>query len=142
MVCNAPESPDSDPVRANKCRREPGSRRLVHEWHEFIRKTRHRAADTNASDVRTAADTCHPAAFGNITINHRSPAAYFYQAFGGIIVFGKIALFVVGGTIAPIMDSGSKKPLRTQLIVERNHRRESGQLIQQVEQGLHEIIRL
>src|SRR6185312_4427134 len=41
--------------------RDPSAGRLVHERHELVRETGHRAADADPADVRAATDAVHPA---------------------------------------------------------------------------------
>src|SRR5260370_34359453 len=48
----AAQRADDGPVHAARRRRDPRSRRLVHERHELVREARHRAGDADASDAR------------------------------------------------------------------------------------------
>src|SRR5262245_64905630 len=56
------EGADGPAVDGHGGGREPGARRLVHEGHELVGESRHRATDANAADVGAAADAGHPAA--------------------------------------------------------------------------------
>src|SRR6202030_4686944 len=53
--------------------------RFIHEGHELVREARHRAADADAADVGAAADAGHPAALGDVAVDHRTPAAELDQ---------------------------------------------------------------
>src|SRR5689334_170699 len=59
---------------------EARARRLIHERHEHVGEARHRAANTDAAHVRTAANAGHPSALGHVAIHYRAPAADFHQA--------------------------------------------------------------
>src|SRR5579863_1138732 len=83
--------------------------RFVHERHEFVRETWHRAADTNAADVRTTADSAHPAALGNVTLYDRSPAAQLHEAGRGIVLAGELTLLVIAGAIASFVHGVSEQ---------------------------------
>src|SRR5579864_6612251 len=117
-----------------------GARRLIHERHELVRESWHGAPDANAADVGTAADTGHPSAFGYIAVDHWSPTSQLHDALGRAVHFGEVALLVVAGTIAALVDGSSEEPGGTQLVVQRNHRRQTGHLVEQVKHGFHEIV--
>ena len=55
---------------------------------------------------------------------------------------GEVALLVVAGAVAAFVDGLAEEPVRPQLLVERDHRRQAGHLVEQVEQRLHEVVRL
>src|SRR3984885_5609916 len=50
--------------------------------------------------------------------------------------FGELALLVVAGAIATLMHGFAEQPGGPKLVVQRDHRGQSGHLIQQIEQGL------
>src|SRR5271166_3543515 len=56
--------------------------RFVHEWHELVREARHGAADADAADVGTTADSGHPAPLGHVAVDNGDPAAKFDDALG------------------------------------------------------------
>jgi len=74
---------------------------FIHERHELVGESRHGAADANAADVGAAADSSHPAAFGNVAVHDRPPASQLHNALWGSVHFGEIALLVVTGSIEP-----------------------------------------
>src|SRR5271170_7008132 len=98
------------------------TRRLIHEGHEFIGKTRHGASDANSTNVRTTANPGHPSAFGNVAIHDRPPASKFHDALGRAVHLGEVALFVIAGAITTIMHRLPEEPRWTKLIIQRNHR--------------------
>src|SRR6185369_14057019 len=108
--------------------------------HELVRKARHGAADTDAADVRTAADAADPAALRHVALHHRPPAAELDDALGRAVLVGELALLVVAGAIAALVHRAAEQPERPQLIVERDHRRRAGRLIEKVEDRLREIV--
>src|SRR5436190_9911017 len=63
MVGNGAQRTDEAAVRADEHAGKSCAGRFVHERHELVGKTRHGAADANATDVRAAADAVHPSAF-------------------------------------------------------------------------------
>src|SRR5436190_1855257 len=119
-----------------------GSGRLVHERHELIRKPRHGAGDANAADIRTAADPPHPAALRHVAVHYRTPAADFHQALGGAVFVGEIALLVITGAIASLVNRLAEKPRGTELLVEGDDWRQTRGLVQQVQQSLGEVVGL
>src|SRR5438046_1755448 len=54
---------------------------LVHEWHELVWEAGHRAADADATDVRTSSYSVHPVSFGHVAVDDRVLAAELDQAF-------------------------------------------------------------
>ena len=116
--------------------------RLIHERHEFVREARHGAANADAAHVGASADARHPAALGHVAIHHGPPAAELDDALRGAVGVGKVALLVIAGAIATFMNGLSEEPCRAELIVERNHGGEAGDLIQKIKNRLHEVIRL
>src|ERR1700684_4436508 len=109
-ICEAAEGADHASVGTHDGSRDHGSGRLIHEGHEFIREARHGAADTDAADVGATADTAHPAALGDIAVDHGTPATELDQALGGTVLTGKISLLVVGATIATFVHCLAEQP--------------------------------
>ena len=66
----------------------------------------------------------------------------FTMHFGEPYSVGEVALLVVAGAVAALVHRLAEQPGRPQLLVERNHRRQPGRLVEQVEQRLHEVVRL
>src|SRR5215475_13254388 len=87
-VCNRAQRTNEFPIRTDQHTRERRPRRLIHERHELIRESWHRAANANSSHIRAPADAIHPAAFRHIAIHHRTPATDFDKAFGRTIFVG------------------------------------------------------
>src|SRR4051812_22948762 len=133
---------DHAPVAAGEHRGHAGAGRLVHERHELVGEAGHRAADADAADVRAAADAGHPPALGDVAVDDRPPAPDLDQALGRVVVLGEVALLVVAGAVAALVDGLAEQPRRAQLVVERDHRREPGRLVEQPDQRLHEVLRL
>src|SRR6476661_9383712 len=119
-------------IRASRGSRYSCARRFIHEGHELVGESRHGAADANAPDIGASADSGHPAALGHIAIHYRSPASQLHNAFRRSVNLGEIALLVVAGAIAAFVYSPAKQPRGTQLVVERNHGRQSCYLIKKV----------
>src|SRR4051794_15633541 len=82
-------------INSNGARRNGRPGRFIHERHELIRKAGHRAANTDAADVRTSADTCHPTPFRNIAVHYRTPATHFDEALGSAISVRELSLLVI-----------------------------------------------
>src|ERR1043165_3655296 len=91
-------------------RRRVAPRIRIHERHELVREAGHRAADADAADVRAAADPGHPAALGHVAVDDRAPAADLHQALGRVVVGGEVALLVVAGAVAALMDGLAEDP--------------------------------
>src|SRR5205814_6331785 len=108
----------------------------------LIRKAGHRAANTDAADVRTSADTCHPTPFRNIAVHYRTPATHFDEALGSAISVRELSLLVITASIASFVHRCPEEPLGPELIVKRDHGRASRHLIKQIEQRLHEVVGL
>src|ERR1700691_4703829 len=128
---------DADSRRRNSC-----ASRLVHEGHELVRGSRHRATDANSTNVRANTNPGHRYSLGHVAVDGRAPTAEFHNALGRTVLGCKIPLFVVAGWIATLMHGLAKKPSGTQLVIEGNHGRESSDLIKEIEEGFHEIVRL
>src|SRR5690349_1286798 len=69
----------------------PGSRRLIHERHELVRKSWHGTTYANAAYVWTSADSRHPPAFRHIAVHYRSPASQLHDALRRAIHFREVA---------------------------------------------------
>src|SRR4051794_15897045 len=142
LVRDAPQAADRRAVHAGDERRDAAARRLVHERHELVGEARHRAADADAADVRAAADARHPAALGDVAVDHRPPAADLHEALRRVVVVGEVALLVVARAVAALVDRLAEDPLRAQLVVERDDRGEARRLVEQPDERLHEVLRL
>src|ERR1700733_6141678 len=137
-----PQSANRTPICAHCRAGDPRTGWLIHERHELVREAGHGTANTDAAYVGAAADSRHPSPLGNVAVHYRAPASQLHDALWGAIHFGEVTLFVVPGSIATFMDRLAEQPGRTQLVVERNHGRQSSHLIEQVEHGFHEVVRL
>src|SRR3954447_25024581 len=114
--------------------------RRIHERHELVREARHRAADAYAAHVRAAADASHPAALRHVAVHDRPPAADLHLALRRVVVLREVALLVVAGAVAALVHRLAEQPLRAQLLVERDHRREPRRLVEQPGERLHEVV--
>src|SRR6478672_13783327 len=137
---DAPKPLDGPAVDRAAPRRELRARRLVHERHELVREARHRAADADAADVRAAADAVDPAALRHVALDDRAPAPELDDALGGAVLRREVTLLVVAGAVAALVDGGAEQPARPQRLVERDHRRLAGDLVEQVGDGLREVV--
>src|ERR1700683_1313452 len=142
MLGDIAESLDDGSVGFAHGARDERAGRRIHEGHEFIRESRHGAADADSADVGTYADPPHPSALGHVAVHHRTPAAEFDQAFGLTIFRGEFALLVITAAIAAFVHGLAEEPGGSQLIVEWNHRREARDLIEQIEQRFHHVVGL
>src|SRR4030095_10611869 len=97
-------------VGHNRSRRKNRSGWLIHKWHEFIRESRHRAADANTPDVGAAADSSDPASLSNIALNHRHPAPQFNEALARAVLFRELGLLIISAAIATLVNGLAKKP--------------------------------
>src|SRR5882757_10059500 len=64
------EGTDDGAVHAARGGGDAGTGRLVHERHELVRESRHRAGDADAADVRATAHAVDPAALGYVALHH------------------------------------------------------------------------
>src|SRR5580658_2420398 len=110
-IGKGPQRADRSPIDRDGIGRELGSRRFIHERHELVWETRHRAADADSADVGTSADACHPASLGDIAVHDRAPAADLHETLGRAVFGSEIALLVVPGAVAPFVHGGAKQPL-------------------------------
>src|SRR5580704_1022759 len=106
------------PVCHHGARREQRARRLAHERHELVRKTRHRTADADASHVRTTADSTHPSTLAHVALHHRPPTAEFYDALARSVFVAEFRLLVVTAAVAALMDRLAEKRFWTQRLIE------------------------
>src|ERR1700723_1776561 len=136
------QGPNRATIGADSSARNPCPRRFIHEGHELVGESRHGAADANAAHVGAAADSSHPAAFRNVAVHDRPPASQLHNALWGSVHFGEITLLVVTGSITALVDRLAEQPSRPQLVVERNHGRQSSHLVERVEYGFHEVVGL
>ena len=60
--------------------------------------------------------------------------------FGRAVLGGEVALLVVAGPVAALVHGGAEQPLRPQRVVERDHRRLAGRLVEQVEDRLGQVV--
>src|SRR4029077_17198212 len=139
-ICDRAQSPKNASPHTHDDGRKCRSRRRIHERHEFVGETGHGAADANSADVRTTADAVHPTALGHIAINNGAPTANFHQALGRAIFLREIGLLIITGPIASLVHGFTKQPGGPQLIVERNDRRKSGDLVEKIQQRLHHVV--
>src|SRR6478752_3274663 len=134
------EPADHRAVGPARVRRELAARGLVHERHELVGEARHRAADADPADVGAAADPVDPAALRDVALDHRSPAAQLDDALGRAVLRSEVALFVVPGPVAALVDRRAEQPRRPQLVVQRDHRSLAGDLVQQVDERLAQVV--
>ena len=64
----------------------------------------------------------------------------FTMHFGEPYSVGEVALLVVAGAVAALVHGRAEQPLRPQRVVERDHRRLAGRLVQQVEDRLGQVV--
>src|SRR5919198_1273894 len=107
---DAAQRPDDAAVQPARRRGDAAAGRLVHERHELVGEPRHGAGDADAADVGAAADAVDPAALGHVALDHRPPAAELHQALGGAVLGGEVALLVVAGPVAALVDGGAEQP--------------------------------
>src|SRR5690242_8623094 len=119
-------------VSHHRVRRQQRAGWLVHERHELVRKTRHRAADTNPTNIRTTTHAVDPTTLTNVALDHRSPATELHDALARSVLLTKLCLFVIAAAIATFMHCLTEQPRGTQCFVERDHGRAAGRLIEKV----------
>src|SRR6185437_4580337 len=141
-VGDAPQGADGAAVGGAHGHAHARARRLVHEGHELVGEAGHGAGHADAADVGTAADAVHPAALGDVAIDHRPPAAELDQAFGRAVLVGEIRLLVVPGPVAALVHGLAEQPGGPQLVVQGDDGGHAGDLVEQVGQRLHEVIGL
>ena len=59
-----------------------------------------------------------------------------------VVVEREVGLLVVAGAIAALVHGLAEQPGRAELLVERDHRRLAGRLLEQPEERLHEVVGL
>src|SRR5262245_55374552 len=141
-VCDASQRADHPAVDSDGARRDSRAGRLVHERHELVREAGHRAADADASDIRTTADASHPPALCHVAVDNRTPTAELHDALWRSVVIGEIALFVVTRAVAPFVYSLAKQPRGSQVVIKGNQRSQCRRLIEKIKQRLHEVVGL
>src|SRR5579864_1854108 len=104
------EAADDRAVHAAGGRRDPRPGRLVHERHELVGESGHRAGDADAADVRAPAHAVDPAPLGHVALDHGTPAAQLDQALGRAVLAGEVALLVVSGPVAALVHGGLEQP--------------------------------
>src|SRR5882757_6112275 len=80
-TCDMPKIADDRAVQTRRRRGNLATRGFVHERHELVRETGHRASDADAADVRAATDAVDPAPLGDVALDDRTPTAEFHNAF-------------------------------------------------------------
>ena len=83
-----------------------------------------------------------PAALRDVAVDDRAPAAELDQALRRAVLGGELTLLVVAGPVAALVHGRAEQPLRSQLGVERDHRRLAGDLVEQVEDRLGQVVRV
>src|SRR5450432_1624105 len=131
---------NSRTINADNIRRDLGPRWFIHKGHKFVREARHRAADTDATNVGATTYTCHPSAFGHVALHNWPPASQFHKALGRIIRSSKIAYFVVACTITSLMYRVAEEPGWSMGVIQGNHGRHARYLVEQIEKGFHKIV--
>src|SRR4051795_5679709 len=103
-VRDAAQPPHQRSVDVGDARRHAATGRGVHERHELVGEAGHRAADADAADVRAPADARHPSALGHVAVDDRAPAPDLHLALRRVVVVGEVALLVVAGAVAALVD--------------------------------------
>src|ERR1700683_1586180 len=75
VVSEGAQRPDRASVNAHGGGRDSRAGWLGPERHELVGKSRHSAADTDATDVGTTAHPVHPSPLGHVAVHHRAPTA-------------------------------------------------------------------
>ena len=128
----SPQRVNSLSIRSHSVRRQQRAGRLVHERHKFIRKSRHRATNTDPSHVGTAANSIDPTPLSNIALNHGPPAPQFHNTLARAILFRELGLLVISAAIATFVNGLAEKPSWPQDFIEGNHGCTTGGLIQKI----------
>ncbi len=137
-----PERPNRHAIGADRCTGDLCAWRLIHERHEFIREAGHRTANTNATNIRTPSD---PRPSSLASAHCSSPPVPNSRALRCTWENRRKSRSRPARSIRPVaafMNGLSKQPRRPQLVIERNHRSKSGDLIEQVQHSFHEVVRL
>src|SRR5580692_1250700 len=95
------------PIRHHRAGRKQRSRRLIHERHELVREARHGAADADPADIRTPANSSHPAALSHVALHHRPPASEFHDARRRSVGISKLRLLVISASVASFVHGRS-----------------------------------
>src|SRR5262245_6235685 len=113
MLRDTAQAANHSSVESTNAGRDLTSRWFIHERHKLIGKAGHGAANADAANVRTSANSSHPAALGHITLDYRAPAANFDKTFRRAILLCEVSLLVVPSAVTAFMDSLTEKPLGT-----------------------------
>ena len=133
---------DRPAVGHDRRRGEQGSGRLVHEGLELVRKSRHGAPDADAADIGAPADSSHPAALADVALHDRPPASQLDDAEGRAVRVTELTLFVVTTAIAALVHGPLEQPARPEHVIEGDRRGAPDILMEEIEQGLGEIVGL
>src|SRR6266487_342531 len=131
---------DNRAISMNAVRRELGARWFIHKRHKFVRESRHRAANTDTAHIRTTTNSCHPPSLGHVALHHRPPASQLYKAFGGAVLGSEIAYFIVTCPITSLVHRIAKEPGRSVGVIQRNHGGQTCNLVEEIENSLHEVV--
>src|SRR5919198_2535315 len=142
IVGDRTQRPDQLSVQGECGSRKARPGGLVHERHEHVGKSGHGAADTDAAHIGASTDATHPAALGDVAVDHGAPASHLHQTFRGAVFDAEIVLLVVGSAVAAFMNRFAEQPGGAQLLIQWDHGRQTRRLIEQVEQGLHKVVGL
>src|SRR6185436_17528538 len=94
-------------------RRELAARGLVHERHELVGESGHRAADADATYVRASADPVQPTPLRDIALDHGAPAAELDDALRRAVLGGEVGLLVIASPVAALVHGGAEEPGRS-----------------------------
>jgi len=141
-LSKAAQGMNGPPIGLDGGGRQEGARWLIHERHKLVGKSRHGAADADASDIGAAAKPRHPTPLAHVALHHWPPASQLYYAQRRPILFGKLRLLIVAAAITAFVDGAPEEPGGTQSVIERDHRGAAGGHVEQIEERLHEIVRL
>src|ERR1700738_3886934 len=110
ILRDRPQRPNGAAIHAYRAAGDVAAWRFIHKRHEFVGKPRHGAANTNAPNVRAAANSSHPPAFGNVTVHHGTPASQLHDALRRPVHLREVPLFVVSCAVATFMDRLAEEP--------------------------------
>src|SRR5579872_1672351 len=136
------QRPDCLAVHTDAAGRNSRPWRFIHEWHELVGEAGHSASDADAAYVGATANSSHPSTFGDIAVHYGSPASEFHNALRRTVHLSEIALLVVTGSVTTVVHGGTEEPGRTQLVIQRNHRSQTRDLIEEVQHRLHKVVGL
>src|SRR5690242_16003712 len=127
---DAPQLADDLPVRATGGARHLAAGWGVHERHELVGEAGHRAADADPADVRAAAHAVDPPALRHVALHDRAPAPQLHQARRLAVLGGEVALLVVAAAVAALVHRRAEEPRGPARVVQRDHRRGAGGLVE------------